>query len=84
MRNPFGTESVYDRAYSENATFDPGVPDQVVPALLANVRPIHEFVTVDIFVPGCPPSADTIYYVVSELLEGRKPEVSLSALADAS
>jgi NAD-reducing hydrogenase small subunit len=38
---------------------------------------VHEFVTVDVFVPGCPPSADTIYYVVSELLEGRKPDVSL-------
>jgi len=28
-----------------------------------------------VFVPGCPPSADTIYYVVSELLEGRQPDV---------
>ena len=77
MRNPFGVKAVCDRAYRENVTFDPGIPDQVVPALLENSRPVHEFVTVDVFVPGCPPSADTIYYVVSELLEGRKPEVSL-------
>lgn len=77
MRNPFGTKAVYDRAYRENVTFDPGIPNQGVPALLPNSRPVHEFVTVDIFVPGCPPSADTIYYVVSELLEGRTPDVSL-------
>jgi NAD-reducing hydrogenase small subunit len=77
MRNPFGTRAVYDRAYRENVTFDPGIPTQVVPALLPTSRPVHEFVNVDVFVPGCPPSADTIYYVVSELLEGRMPDLTL-------
>jgi NAD-reducing hydrogenase small subunit len=76
MRNPFGTKPVYDRAYRENVSFDPGVPHQVVPALLPTSRPIHEFVAVDVFVPGCPPSADTIFYVVTELLEGRQPDLS--------
>ena len=77
MRNAFGTKAVYDRAYRENVTFDPGIPNQVVPALLPTSRPVHEFVKVDVFVPGCPPSADTIHYVVSELLAGRSPDVGL-------
>ena len=77
MRNPFGTKAVYDRAYRENVTFDPGVPDQVVPALLPTSRPVHEFVNVDVYIPGCPPSADTIYYAVTELLEGRTPDLTL-------
>src|SRR4029077_18658958 len=77
MRNSFGTKAVYDRAYRENVTFDPGIPNQVVPALLPTSRPVHEFVNVDVFVPGCPPSADTIYYAVTELLEGRKPDLTL-------
>jgi NAD-reducing hydrogenase small subunit len=34
---------------------------------------VHEVVPVDIFVPGCPPDADTIFYVLSELAQGRKP-----------
>lgn len=76
MRNPFTTKSVYDRAYTENVTLDPGTPDQVVPRLLPYARPVHEVVPVDVYVPGCPPSADTIYYVLTELIEGRQPEIS--------
>jgi NAD-reducing hydrogenase small subunit len=76
MRNAFTTKSVYARAYIENVTLEPGVPDQVVPRLLPYARPVHEVVHVDIFVPGCPPSADTIYYALTELLEGRTPELS--------
>lgn len=76
MRNPFTVQSIYDRAYKETATLDPGTPDQVIPRLLPYARPVHEVVSVDVFVPGCPPSADVIYYTVSELLEGRQPELS--------
>jgi NAD-reducing hydrogenase small subunit len=76
MRNPFGVKAVYDRAYRENVTLEPGVPNQVVPPLLPQSRPVHEVVPVDIFVPGCPPSADTIFYVLTELIEGRTPDLS--------
>jgi NAD-reducing hydrogenase small subunit len=75
MRNQFGVKPVTDRAYRENVTLHALVPDKVVPALLAVVRPVHAVVPVDVFVPGCPPSADTIFFVVSELLEGRIPDV---------
>jgi NAD-reducing hydrogenase small subunit len=76
MRNPFTTKSVYARAYIENVTLEPGVPDQVVPRLLPYARPVHEVVHVDVYIPGCPPSADTIFYALTELLEGRTPELS--------
>ena len=76
MRNSFGVKATTDRAYCENVTIGSGVPFEVVPKLLARVRPVHEIVPVDVFVPGCPPSADTIFYVLSELLDGRKPDVS--------
>jgi NAD-reducing hydrogenase small subunit len=76
MRNPFGTKAVCDRAYTENVTLNPGTPTQVIPVLLPYSRPVHEVVKVDVFIPGCPPSADVIHNVLSELLEGRQPEVS--------
>ena len=75
MRNPFTLHSIYERAYHETATLDSGTPNEVVPRLLPHARPVHEVVAVDVYVPGCPPSADTIYYAVSELLEGRQPEL---------
>jgi NAD-reducing hydrogenase small subunit len=76
MRNPFKVQDVLDRAYVENTTLNPGAPTACVPTLLAKARPIHEFVNVDVFVPGCPPSADTIYLVLTDILEGRCPDLS--------
>ena len=76
MRNQFGTEAVLARAYLENATVTPRVPDRVIPRLLPNARPLHEFVKVDVFVPGCPPSADAIFSVVADLLAGRTPDLA--------
>jgi NAD-reducing hydrogenase small subunit len=76
MRNSFGVQAVCDRAYRENVTLNPGTPSEVVPRLLPRVRPVHEVVDVDVFIPGCPPPADVIFYVLSELLEGREPQIS--------
>ena len=76
MRNFFGPQKVLDRAYVENATLRPGPPKKDLPVLFPGSRPLHELVTIDVFVPGCPPSADVIYFVLNELLEGRCPNLS--------
>ena len=73
MRNACGPKPVLFRVYAENADLQKQVPTVVVPALLDRVRPVHEVVPVDVFVPGCPPSADTIFKVLSELLAGQVP-----------
>jgi NAD-reducing hydrogenase small subunit len=70
MRNPFGPEAILDRAYIENATIQKQIPCVVVPKLLKIVRPIHEFVNVDVFLPGCPPSADTFHAALTALVTG--------------
>ncbi|MEI8340629.1 MAG: NADP oxidoreductase [Verrucomicrobiota bacterium] len=76
MRNPFSVEEVENRAYIENAQFNQQVPRQVIPRLLPRARPVHEYVKVDLFIPGCPPPADVIHFVLTELLAGRMPDVS--------
>lgn len=76
MRNPLRVDEVLGRAYLESDLYQPQVPVVGVPPLLAKVRPVHAVVKVDVFVPGCPPSADTIFFAVSELLAGRIPDLS--------
>ncbi|AXC15118.1 NAD-reducing hydrogenase subunit HoxY [Acidisarcina polymorpha] len=75
MRNPFGTAAILKRAYTENVSAQPQIPCVIVPELLEKVRPVHEFVAVDMYIPGCPPSADTFFTVLTELLAGRTPDV---------
>jgi NAD-reducing hydrogenase small subunit len=50
------------------------VPDDPeLPLLLAQVRPLHEVVHIDHMLPGCPPSADTFWQFLTDLLAGRTP-----------
>ena len=76
MRNPIGPEAILERAYIENATAQPQIPLIVVPRLLKVVRPIHEFVPVDVYLPGCPPSADTFHTALVALINGEPLDIS--------
>lgn len=76
LRNAVGAESVLRRAYLDPALANPQLPGSDVPTLLPLVRPVHSVVKVDVFVPGCPPSATTILFVLTELLAGRQPDLS--------
>lgn len=77
MRNFCGIESALRRAYVETESTDSEgrIPDDPELATMTPVRALHEVVPVDVFVPGCPPNADTIFYVLAELAQGRIPEV---------
>jgi NAD-reducing hydrogenase small subunit len=76
MRNPIGVRPLLERAYLENVTLNPRIPLDVVPALLPTARPVHRVVDVDVFLPGCPPSADLIYRALVDLIEGRTPDTT--------
>jgi NAD-reducing hydrogenase small subunit len=75
MRNFFTIEESLRRAYIETESTDsegmiPSDPELCKPT---RVRALQDVVPVDVFVPGCPPDADTIFYVLAELAAGRKP-----------
>jgi NAD-reducing hydrogenase small subunit len=76
MRNPIGPEAILNRAYIENASAQPQIPSVVVPKLLRTVRPVQEFVKVDAYLPGCPPSADTFHIALTALINGGPLDVS--------
>jgi NAD-reducing hydrogenase small subunit len=86
MRNYWERSDLFDRAYVENAQ-EPPTPEQrravlpviAVPPLRPHATPLHEVIKVDLYLPGCPPPADAIWYVLTELLAGRTPDpVSVS------
>jgi NAD-reducing hydrogenase small subunit len=68
-------EAVLNRAYIELVDVNAGIPSEDVPQLLENAYALHEVVKVDYFIPGCPPSASLINYVITELLSGREPDM---------
>ncbi len=74
MRNSIPVSKLLQSLYG--AAPDPGkvVPSEGVPALLKQARPVREFVAVDYFLPGCPPTAKAIAGTLNDLLEGRKPK----------
>jgi NAD-reducing hydrogenase small subunit len=72
MRNAFGVEAILNKANGVNVR----QTSPFVPTLLPTARPVHAVVKVDVYVPGCPPSADTIFYILQELLAGRVPDIS--------
>ncbi len=80
IRNQLGLrndENVLQRAYVEGAQTNPGVPREpgIVPALLPRVMPIHEAVHVEHFLPGCPPPADRIKALLTQVLSGTEPRL---------
>ncbi len=77
MRNPVGTRDILQEVYSQEGNPCSQLPgmseDTPLPRLLKRARPVHEVIEVDQFIQGCPPHADLIHLIVSELLEGRTP-----------
>jgi NAD-reducing hydrogenase small subunit len=76
MRNGVPVRKLLERVYVEGVAAEPRVPDDGVPGLLKQALPIGEVIKVDLHVPGCPPPAPAILGVLTELLEGRMPDLA--------
>jgi NAD-reducing hydrogenase small subunit len=68
-----GCENVLQTAYIDNAQDNQRLPslDGIVPQLLERVRPVHEVVPVEAYLPGCPPSAGRIRELIDRVLAGQ-------------
>jgi len=79
MRNYVPLKEVYDAAYIGALSNDSEGEMPMHPALLRlhdKVVPLQEVVNIDFVIPGCPPSADAIFYVLNEFLNDRYPDLS--------
>ncbi len=69
MRNNIPVKKLLESIY-------PVIPTDGVPPLLRHAVPVHDAIKVDLHVPGCPPPAKAIAFVLGELLEGRVPDLA--------
>jgi len=74
MRNAACRQAALKRAYLETeSTAEGRIPSDPELAVMQDARPLNQVVDVDVYLPGCPPSADAIFHVLAELAAGRKP-----------
>jgi NAD-reducing hydrogenase small subunit len=82
MRNTIPLRECLEEAYLKGpSVHNPSgrIPsDPEIPLLLNRVVPCHEVVKIDYHLPGCPPSADTIWEALVALLTGKPVELGYS------
>jgi NAD-reducing hydrogenase small subunit len=75
LRNHVTLEECLTEAYLNGPTvYNPKnvIPrDKEIPLCLNKVYPAHHVVKIDYFLPGCPPSADTIWQGLTALIQGK-------------
>ena len=74
LRNGVCIREALRRAYIETESTTEGhLPNDPELATMQDARPLDQVVKVDVYLPGCPPSPDTIFHALAELAAGRKP-----------
>ena len=77
LRNRLGVDDLLTAVYREGPGQAPrgGGSDEVMPALLPKVLPLHQVIPVDAYIPGCPPDPERIWQAVLALLAGEPVEL---------
>jgi NAD-reducing hydrogenase small subunit len=84
QRNHLDLRDILEAVYATEASLTGGtrIPDDPeLPLPLNRVRPLHEVVKIDYFLPGCPPSADALWQFFTALIAGRTPHLSPGLLS---
>ena len=78
LRNTIPLKECLAEAYLDGPTVAGGNPEKIIPndpdlpKILNRVYPCHEVVKIDVFLPGCPPSADLIWDALVALVTGKE------------
>jgi NAD-reducing hydrogenase small subunit len=78
LRNFFPVDDLLTAVYHAGPGSAPHGAEAIkeLPALLPRVLPLHQVVTVDAFIPGCPPEPDRILSALTALLQGEAIQFS--------
>jgi len=76
MRNVIPVRELLNEVYVKRADACAVPPSDGIPALLPRALPLHQVIEVDVHVPGCPPSAAAIAQAITQLLDGKRPDLS--------
>jgi len=75
LRNGLSVKECIEEAYLNGPTVGLNTEkilpnDDELPMILDRVYPCHEIVKIDYYLPGCPPTADLIWYALVALVTG--------------
>ncbi len=83
MANMYTLDALYDKVYRDSVTTDlADTPAENLPPLLDRVYALDEIITVDVYIPGCPPNPDMIVDALTALLEGKPFELPERSVCD--
>jgi len=83
MANMFPLDDLYNKVYRDSVTTDSAdTPAENLPPLLDRVYALDEVVTVDVYIPGCPPNPTMIADALTALLEGKPFELPERSVCD--
>ncbi len=83
LSNSFANKEIMERYYHTETTdaFE-AYPSEGIPELLDTCYALDEKISVDIYLPGCPPHSDHIFAALVALVEGRIPELPGKSVCD--
>jgi len=78
LRNYFSVDDLLTAVYQAGPGAAPRSDEagELLPELLPRVLPLHQVVTIDAFIPGCPPEPDRIQAALESLLKGEAVQLS--------
>jgi len=83
LANLTTTEEILNTVYRDSpSTDETPPPTEDVPQLTDRVYAVDEFVKVDMVIPGCPPSPNTIDDAITALVEGREWKLPEKSVCD--
>jgi len=77
MRNVLGAREMLQSVYIERLPPGAQIPATDLPLLNDKALPLHHFVAVDLFIPGCPPGADTLFAALDAAIQGTTANLRL-------